>query len=435
MKTIKYPPSIQWEVTSFCNHDCIHCYNYWRSNDTKKEDIKFNNRVDENYYLKIAKKLVEAKPVRVTITGGEPLSIFDKIKSSIKLLISNNIVVTINTNIVLLNDEIANFLQENDIKLFVSLPSANEKICDEITNVKNSLEKIYRGIKLAQKYGISVNTNMVISKLNYHTIYETALFVKEKLNSNYFCVTKASLPINAKEDFANKILSLDEINMMFEELIKIKNELNMNIDSSTVYCLCGLDNENIINELYSKRFCNAGRTTFAMTSNGDIKACARDDKIYGNIMNDSFEEVIEKMEEWQNGSLFPIECKNCKSISICGTGCRLDAKSTTGCLNKLDYTCNLDNLNRTLTIKKPTLNQDMILSLNPETIIVQENNFVRLSHKAGFNYVSDEFYKFISENKLFTINDIISNFNIPLQIINDQIYNLIKLGILLKEVK
>ena len=47
----------------------------------------FNSEVSEEYYLKIAKRIVESKPVIVTITGGEPMSVFSKIKSSIDLFL------------------------------------------------------------------------------------------------------------------------------------------------------------------------------------------------------------------------------------------------------------------------------------------------------------------------------------------------------------
>ena len=37
----------------------------------------------EKEYLQLANKIIEQKPVSVVITGGEPLLVFNKIKSSI----------------------------------------------------------------------------------------------------------------------------------------------------------------------------------------------------------------------------------------------------------------------------------------------------------------------------------------------------------------
>lgn len=431
MSKIKYPGSIQWEVTSYCNHDCIHCYNYWRSNNTKKQDIEFNNKVDENYYYEIAKKIVESKPVRVIITGGEPFSVFDKLKKSIILLINNNISVSINTNATLLNDNILLFLKKYKIRLFISLPCSNSEICDKITNVKGSLKNIEKSIILLKNNGIPLSINMVVSHINKDFIFSTAKYVKEELGLNYFCATKACLPINAKEEFSKNVLSLNEINELFNVLSYIKKELNMNVDSSTVYSLCGIDNLDSISCLETFRRCNAGRTTFAITSNGDIKACARDNTTYGNILECTFEEAIEKMIEWQNGGYFPEECLGCKQLSSCGTGCRIDALVTNNNIKKLDSTSNIINKNRTCTMKnKIYIKEDDLFELNPKVIIIKESDIYRLSYNYGFNYVSKEFYDFIKENKTFNLTDLLSKFNIPKEIIIKNINNLVKLGII-----
>lgn len=34
-RTLEHPNSIFWEITDKCNHNCIHCFNYWRS-DTQR---------------------------------------------------------------------------------------------------------------------------------------------------------------------------------------------------------------------------------------------------------------------------------------------------------------------------------------------------------------------------------------------------------------
>ena len=75
MKKLKYPPYMQWEVTPRCNHNCIHCYNYWRSNDDKMIENKF--------YDDIVTNIILVHPVSVVITGGEPLLVFNEIKDQL----------------------------------------------------------------------------------------------------------------------------------------------------------------------------------------------------------------------------------------------------------------------------------------------------------------------------------------------------------------
>ena len=76
MSMLKYPASLDWEVTPYCNHNCIHCYNYWRSNREKDNDELFNINVTKEWFMDIAQIIATNKPVSVTITGGEPLSVF-----------------------------------------------------------------------------------------------------------------------------------------------------------------------------------------------------------------------------------------------------------------------------------------------------------------------------------------------------------------------
>ena len=102
MTKIWYPPYVQWEVTNRCNHNCIHCYNYWRT------DINGSTDDCKNIDL-ILNKIIENKPVRVVLTGGEPTLLFEKIRNAIEKLRKNKIEVSINTNAVVITEEMASF--------------------------------------------------------------------------------------------------------------------------------------------------------------------------------------------------------------------------------------------------------------------------------------------------------------------------------------
>ena len=77
MKLLRNPASVQWELTPVCNHNCVHCYNYWRNDSAPLT----HPNVD---YLKIAKLIAAACPVHVVFTGGEPLLVFDKMLDAAK---------------------------------------------------------------------------------------------------------------------------------------------------------------------------------------------------------------------------------------------------------------------------------------------------------------------------------------------------------------
>lgn len=65
-----------------------------------------------DYYLAFAQKIIEQKPVIVTVTGGEPLLVFERIKPAVNKLLAAGIKVTFNTNATLLTNDIIKFFEE-----------------------------------------------------------------------------------------------------------------------------------------------------------------------------------------------------------------------------------------------------------------------------------------------------------------------------------
>ena len=102
MKNLLYPPILHWEVTPECNHNCIHCYNYWR----KESEHKSFHTCD---HFEIAKEIINRHPVTVVVTGGEPLLVFSSLKNSLKLLNANHINISINTNAALVQKKLPSF--------------------------------------------------------------------------------------------------------------------------------------------------------------------------------------------------------------------------------------------------------------------------------------------------------------------------------------
>jgi len=109
--------NVDFEVTPLCNEKCIYCFNNWK-------DIS-NMSTDSEQYKDLARKIIDTGAKHVLITGGEPLSVFDKIKDAIDIFIDNNIDISINSNGTLLTDEIAHYISERHIPMFISLPCAD----------------------------------------------------------------------------------------------------------------------------------------------------------------------------------------------------------------------------------------------------------------------------------------------------------------------
>ena len=423
MKNVKYPPILHWEVTPNCNHNCIHCYNYWRR-DCECIRVEKNNAL-----IDYAKKIVDLKPVAVVVTGGEPLLVFNELKESLLLLKNNGIIVSINSNASLVSDEIAIFLAKNRISLFVSFPCSKPDICDYITNIEGSFDKITKGILKLNEHGVKFSVNMVVSKKNLPYIFSSAKYAKEKLGVNRFFASRVSKPVNATETFDTELLSKDEIELMLSELCRIKKELSMEISTGAPIPACLITNHNLFNEFAYKKTCTAGRFSYCIDSLGNVKACVRDSNIYGNILTESFSEIWNKMKDWKNDIFVPTDCKKCEKLFLCRTGCRMESVPFTHKLDCMDTAARTENLpikyeNPTILEKQYDKEQDFCVY--PTMNLVKEDFGYRLNCFAQYTYITFQFGEFLKENKEFNITKICNIFNQDYKTVNSLINKLIE---------
>lgn len=407
-----YPPFLQWEICSECNHKCIHCYNYWRADNIPVEQC--------SDYIEIAKSIIERKPLYVAITGGEPLLVFQKVKNCIDMFTANGISTSISTNGTLITKNIAKYLSEKKVDLVISLPSIDKKVCDSVCcahNVVDSLSKIWPILK---NYQIPTTINIVINKLNIGTLYDTLAAVK-KLGF-VARVGIAQRPINASSEYLKYELDKNDFNYIVRQVIKAKNELKLQLDFSVCMPDCAFSNPSDLKSV-DKGDCFGGTLAYAVCTNGDVKACQCDTKVYGNIMQDPFNSIYEKMAEWRNKGLIPPACNGCKRLNSCRGGCRVESFA-----NKNDY-------QGLPTFADPEHIPDFIedededdklidyskiksLEVNSKAVFLKDLNCYRISVGIIPTYVSLEFGKWLMKHKKFSYENLVSNCDLNEEEIN-----------------
>ncbi len=399
MSKIFYPPYVQWELTNRCNHNCIHCYNYWRTNT--EEQIEDCQKVEE-----ILNKIIENKPVRVVLTGGEPTLIFEKVKYIIQELRKNKIEVSINTNALAITEEMASFLANNDVGCLISFPSSNREIFKKIVN-RDSLNQVVESIKLLLKYNIHFSTNTVISKLNLTTVYDTFKFLNE-LGVPSCQMALAGTPINASHEFNKFALERGDWKVISEQAIRYCKEFNKRVDITDCLPKCTYESLDEYTFLRS-RTCNAGLTSYAITITGDIKSCPRGEEVYGNILDEPLSKIYEKMEAWRGETYIPQECKDCNQRLTCRGGCRMIGYSTT---KKYDTFLDIANLSNT-PIKysdpiKTTFAENDKFSLNKNAVFLNEKSCVRVQVASKCLFISEEFAEYLKQHSCFTKRELLN---------------------------
>lgn len=334
-RTLSAPINIQWELTPWCNEKCIQCYNYWRNDESPS---KLPIVAEGNVYAKVAREIIDNHIFQVTVTGGEPLGVFDKTYPYLKKLHNNGVEMDFNSNLTLFDREKAQKLKKIGIhSILTSLMSADPELNDKLANRQNTFKDVTRGIKIALEEGFRVSVSMVITKKNLSQIQKTAEYVK-KLGIKSFCVTKASPPMNSI-NFEEYMLSKEEFKKMLDELIKVKENLGLEINTLVAPPLCMLNSEKV-NEIFGNKSCSAGRATCTIGFDGSVRPCSQAKQVYGKIVsNGDFYKAWLAMDPWRTNFYIPQECDNCKVVNICRGGCRTEAEVINGSLDSPNPYC------------------------------------------------------------------------------------------------
>ena len=316
--SLSAPTSVELTLTKACNHKCLHCYNPWR------EKVDCNTSGFSFEQLKIITEELKKNDVwHVTLSGGEPLMRPDVLISSSKLLNDAGITFSMNTNLSLMTQELAEILKKDlnwSTLILTSLPSVDPTLCDSITQVEGSYDNILRGINICKNNGFKVGINIVISQKNILDLSNIKKFIRDN-RIDYLCI---SIVIPPSYDSENPDYYLDnnDISNLANSLIEIKRKYGIDVDSITPLPICILKDINKYMDIISTT-CSAGLTRCTIDTDGNIFACSHEEIPYGNIFTDGLKDAWDKMTNWRCGEKLNSECRECKYLAICGGECRM----------------------------------------------------------------------------------------------------------------
>ena len=385
---------ITWEVSSECNHGCTYCYNDGsRSNATVCSS-------DDNLGA-ISEFIVSRPPVSVTISGGEPLLMFDRLKPHIEKLRTHKILVRILSNGTLITEEIARFCAKWDIHFLISFPSADRDAFGTITGQPTSYDKALAGMDLLKKHGVAFQPNMVVTPANLGTVEETVRFLWQRYAPPSVMVSRATAPSGAGSDASSIVLSQKQLERMFDLCDRLSGREGIRIKTCGGISLCSITSVKI-GEIFGK-VCGRGRSGCVIAGNGDVRVCTRDSQVYGNIFSDPFEEICRRMAIWQESPI-PEECENCSVAEICRGGCHMSSMVPNRGPGSLD--CHAAP-QRKSQIRKPQKRPGK--ELNPLSryqimpfVAVCESDCVRLSVGISYDYFPQEVVAYLDGHREIT---------------------------------
>ncbi len=326
---LKGPLMAQVELTEKCNHFCKHCYNHWRQDGGKKT-------LSESSTKDVIQKLVDLEILGVSFTGGEPL-LFDKaLLAGVEEAQKNDILVTVNTNAVLLNDELIDNFNSNNVHLLVSFHSSNEEEFSNLTGA-NNFSVVVENIAKSLDKGLSIAINMVVNDINVSRIEETAKFVYDEFEGALFRITPVSPPKHLSVDSPYS-LCLDNYKQYFNA-IKVLHQKGMPIGTLGAIPFC-LIPEDCYGVFASFIGCTAGRNIITIGADGGIRPCSQADFNIANIHELEGKALhgacSTNLFDWRDGSFIPSECVDCAELNRCHAGCRMHAYNVSDDLKSKD---------------------------------------------------------------------------------------------------
>ncbi|MCL2517393.1 MAG: radical SAM protein [Oscillospiraceae bacterium] len=292
-------------VSSLCNINCKYCFYH----TTKDHGI-----MDISTLETIVRKAFDTGRDNVTFAfqGGEPtLAGIDFYRRLIELCYSRNAGYTIQTNGINIDEEWAEFFQENNFLVGLSLDGTKD-LHDK--NRCGTFNKVVKAASILKKHDVQFNILTVVNNDTARNIAKIYRFYKNQ-NWKYL----QFIPCLGSDEL------LTPQNYLY--FLKTLFDLWYNDDVSIRYF------DNLLNIFAGRNPESCGMTgmcgiQFVIESDGSVYPCdfyVLDEYKIGNINEHSFKEIFESETAQtfiKQSCIHSPKCKSCKWYIICRGGCR-----------------------------------------------------------------------------------------------------------------
>lgn len=304
------PLTIHFEVTDLCNNFCPHCY----GSSWLRKEKRIKPPITE-----VARQISGNELFDVVITGGEPLLLgVDALSGIFEIFNKNNVHYSLNTNGRLLDEHTCTALVSAGLKgVLVSLHSWDNDLHDTMVASPNAALETKAGIQNAITYGLHVTVNQVIGTENIDTMFATSTALAQMgVQALSFSRLLSPLDVHYK-------ITMVSASRFLDEYIKCKNSLNIPVTSIIPIPYCA---DPRVKDLHEQLTCTGGVSSAAISCYGDVRFCPQDTHAWGNVFQEDFPAIWERIVKWREALAVPDECRECSFVADCRGACRLASK-------------------------------------------------------------------------------------------------------------
>jgi len=333
------PMQITFDITYRCNAYCIHCY----ANASSK-----GIELDTETTFKIIDKIIEARPLVLTISGGEALlredladilwHIYDSMGTAMPqtTMGTNGQVVPQRKELL----ETIRTINENvgvpAVNLYVSIHAADPYLHDHIMGVKGAFDKALEAVELIQKSKVPLSIGVTPMQINFHQLDD----ILNLALSRNITVLNLSQFVPTGKGLKQYDLSPQQYVELLKWYLSKKKEYKERIIITTHLHYLSLYEKHLLDYKYFYG-CAEGWFHLAIKANGDITLCPLMELTIDTALSDN-----SLLDIWHNNPIlkevrerdrFPV-CGACRYKWKCG-GCRCVAYAYTGSVTGEDVMC------------------------------------------------------------------------------------------------
>jgi radical SAM protein with 4Fe4S-binding SPASM domain len=307
--------SVAFHLTYYCENKCPYCYIGNENRQTHPPFEKVKNVIE---------KLAEGEVEKIFLVGGDPCS-YPNLKDIIKLIKKLGLKVYILSNTLNFNRDFDFFVNNIDGFEATVLGSTPQEHDIEAKR-KGAYDFLINNIKRLNRNGKGIKICLSLHTGNFNKVLKIVknLIENEKINVRKLGIQRI-IPRGRALNSLEYCLTKEQVNFIFEQLHKIRNDYNLNIDIKDPFPLCIVDKKY---QYLQTNSCKDGFEIGSINFNGDMSRCGADTRFsLGNILK-----IRDLQQFWNNNPILvdfrsrkwlPERCQKCKLLEKCGGGCPL----------------------------------------------------------------------------------------------------------------
>ena len=329
----KRPLSGTIELTPLCNMNCEMCYVRLNQKELRAQ----GGLHTANEWIRVAKEMTQSGVLFLLLTGGEPL-LFPEFKKLYLEMKQMGMILTINTNGTLIDEQWAAFFGKHPPRrINVTVYGKDENTYERLSHFRDGYAQAIRGIRLLKEAGVSVKINGSITKSNAEdmdAIYE----IGRELNCPVHIDTYMVPCIRDKSRQFDLAVRLLPEKAAVARIQSYKAELSReDFEMFAKNAISLVSRKDLQYGTYMT--CQAGRSSFAISWNGEMRPCITSLEPSIAVFSTGFEMAWRRISEQIEQMHIHEQCAICRLRPLCDI-CVVNAYWETGSYDGVpEYMC------------------------------------------------------------------------------------------------